>query len=92
MDNNIIDDITFSLGINAADTQHISSALAEIFHETLTAGDSIALPAFGTFSPELTQEQVINDAISGKAQLIPPHVSVTFIPALKLTKRVKALR
>lgn len=62
----------------------IGAAIVDILAE----GNSVAIPGFGTFSPEKADEYVASDA-SGRRMLMPPAIIVNFKPSVVLRNRLK---
>lgn len=62
----------------------IGAAIADILAE----GNSVAIPGFGTFSPEKADEYVSADD-SGRRFLMPPAIIVNFKPSVVLRNRLK---
>lgn len=62
----------------------IGAAIADILAE----GNSVAIPGFGTFSPEKADEYVKADD-SGRRLLMPPAIIVNFKPSVVLRNRLK---
>lgn len=62
----------------------IGAAIVDILAE----GNSVAIPGFGTFSPEKTDEYVKADD-SGRRLLMPPAIIVNFKPSVVLRNRLK---
>ena len=89
MTDNLIASISAKCGLDPMRSGEMFTALADIFKETMCENDSIALPGFGTFLTEKNDERIISDSATGTKRLVPPHIDVTFIPALKLAKSIK---
>lgn len=62
----------------------IGAAIVDILAE----GNSVAIPGFGTFSPEKADEYVKADD-SGRRLLMPPAIIVNFKPSVVLRNRLK---
>lgn len=86
---NIINKNTERPTISITEAEKVIKALSEIFRESLSNGDSIAIPGFGTFMAIKNEEKIIQDTVTGNPTLIPPCIEISFIPALKLVKSVK---
>ncbi|MCM1521124.1 MAG: HU family DNA-binding protein [Muribaculaceae bacterium] len=65
-------------------TSALSSAIAEIGGEL----DSAAIPGFGTFLSEKTNEHITVDPISGERILVPPSITLHFQPSVVLRKKL----
>ena len=90
--NMIIEKIAESSGIEPAKAESLIKSLADVLKESLSAGDSIAIPGFGTFMTEKEEEQIVENKATGSSTLIPPRVNITFIPALRLAKAAKSVK
>lgn len=84
-----MEDISKSTPLTDDEIDLMSGVLVDVVRELLTGGDSIAMPAFGTFIPQKSNETISVDPATGATMLIPPRIDIAFIPALKLTKLVK---
>ena len=62
----------------------IGAAIVDILAE----GNSVAIPGFGTLSPEKADEYVKADD-SGRRLLMPPAIIVNFKPSVVLRNRLK---
>ncbi len=78
-----------SLGIEAKECSEYCTALINIISDELESGNSIAIPAFGQFSPTKHDEEVITDLSNGKRMLLPPNVSIEFYPGSILLKHLR---
>ena len=74
--------------MNQSSLPDISTAFADIIAEALSAGDSIALPSFGTLAAIKNDERT-EISPDGTTLLLPPVITVQFTPAIKLVKQVK---
>lgn len=68
---------------------NILKAIGTILSETLSNGDQVAMPSFGTFAAVKADEHIDTDSESGERMLFPPSITVQFTPALKLVKKIK---
>lgn len=60
--------------------------LGNILGETCRDGNTVIIPAFGTFTAELHPEEVRVDHSSGKRILCPPELTLKFEPSNTLIK------
>lgn len=81
-----------TLGKNLGQDQRTVTAMLEAVASTLasSAGSltDVAIPSFGTFSPTKVDEEIVTDHVTGKRMLLPPQVSIKFIPAAMLRKKM----
>jgi Bacterial nucleoid DNA-binding protein len=68
----------------------LTDGLLTAFREAATSLDSIAIPGFGTFKTEKTDEQISTDAVTGRRMLLPPKIEMTFRPSVVLRKKMKS--
>lgn len=68
---------------------NILKAIGTILSETLSNGDQVAMPSFGTFAAVKADEHIDTDSESGERMLFPPSITVQFTPALRLVKKIK---
>ena len=76
------------LGRERKDIENMMSALSDIIKESLTEGDSVALPSFGTFSVSKEDETITTDLVTGERLLMPPHITPIFTPSSVLRRRI----
>ncbi len=74
-------------GLNAATVNSLLGALTDIIGENCADLNSIAIPGFGTFSAEKTDEYVA-EAPDGSRTLMPPAITVKFNPSIILRKKL----
>lgn len=65
-------------GTDYKQTQALAREMFGALTDTLCAGDSVAIPGFGTFSPDKTEEHIAKDLTDGKTYLFPPEIRVAF--------------
>lgn len=82
----LIDTIVAETGLSAETVDRLCEATSAVITDALCEGDSVALPAFGTFSTNKTDEYTTRDNATGDLILMPPAINVIFSPAHKLTK------
>lgn len=74
-------------GCDAAQGSRLAEAFAAALRERLCALDSVAIPGFGSFVPEKSDEYVaVTD--DGSRTLMPPHIGLTFNPGSMLRKHI----
>lgn len=74
-------------GIDARTSSQLTEACARVIGELLTDGDSAAIPGFGEFSTEKTDEHVAIDA-QGRRLLMPPEITIRFTPCTALRNKL----
>lgn len=90
MDNRQFNSILMKrLGIEAKECAEISAALTDIMSEEIESGNTIAIPAFGQFSPVKHDEEAVTDLSTGRRLLLPPSITLEFIPGSILTKHLR---
>lgn len=77
------------LGRDAQDIDLLCGSLGAVIGEALAAGDSVAVPSFGTFEPRKRLERVSVHPSTGKKILIPPKLSVIFRPSAMLKVKIR---
>lgn len=70
------------------DINKILSVFPDAILSMCSAGDMVAIPGFGSFYFEKTDELIVTDA-SGKRFLKPPKISVRFRPSVILRNKLK---
>lgn len=71
------------------DSTTVDNLVDELFAEItsqLCAGNDVAIPGFGKFTPEKTDEYIARDLTSGSTYLFPPRITVNFLPGTRLKK------
>ncbi len=76
------------LGRERPDIENMISAFSTVIKESLSEGDSVALPSFGTFSINKADETITTDLVTGERLLMPPHITPTFTPSSVLRRRI----
>ncbi|MDE6485592.1 MAG: HU family DNA-binding protein [Duncaniella sp.] len=83
----LISSIAERMGLNAATVNTLLGSLTDIIGENCADLNSIAVPGFGTFSAEKTDEYVVT-APDGSRTLMPPAITVKFSPSIILRKKL----
>lgn len=65
------------------------ASLIDIIASETEAGNSVAIPGFGTFAPLKRDEEISSDLSTGETLLLPPSVSLEFTSGNILSKRLK---
>ncbi|MCM1520276.1 MAG: HU family DNA-binding protein [Lachnoclostridium sp.] len=71
-----------------AATTVLADRLVSLLKENASRLDTVAIPGFGSFVTEKTDEQVITDPSTGKRTLMPPAITMTFKPSILLRKKL----
>lgn len=74
--------------LNYKETQQLVGSTIAMITEVLSQNDSLAIPAFGTFSTDKRDEYIDVDPQSGRRTLYPPSISPKFTPGTILTKSI----
>ncbi len=72
-------------GLDSAAANNMAELLTDIVSRRLAELDTIAIPGFGTFTAEKTDEYVAT-AEDGSRTLMPPAIQVSFTPGTRLSK------
>lgn len=72
-------------GLDSAATSRLAEILTTTVSRRLAELDTVAIPGFGTFCAEKTDEYV-HTADDGSRTLMPPAIKVTFSPGTRLCK------
>ncbi|MDE5629948.1 MAG: HU family DNA-binding protein [Muribaculaceae bacterium] len=75
-------------GRSTADVDALVEGLSVALRQSGSELDSVAVPTFGTFVPEKHDEEIRTDLSTGRKMLLPPEISVKFVPAGALAKRL----
>lgn len=71
------------------ETQQLVTSAVGLISDLLCDGDTIAIPAFGSFSAKKEDEHIEIDSLNGRRLLMPPSIKVDFTPGTILTKRTQ---
>lgn len=90
MDNKtFINTLAERCGRDTADIRRLTDGLAAVLRERCGSLSAVAIPAFGTFRPEKTDERIAVDPASGKTMLYPPQITITFTAGSMLKKHIR---
>lgn len=90
MDNRtFIANVAKTFGADTKTTARLAALLADTIADTVADGDSIAIPGFGNFNSVQIDEKIATDPETGRRQLLPPSVKVSFEPATRLKKALR---
>lgn len=87
-DSQIIQQVSQRLNIPNETGSKLFSALVSGIREICLEGDSIAIPGFGTISPNKYDETIVSDATTGKKMMLPPSILIEFNPSIVLRKKL----
>lgn len=75
-------------GMDYKETAALLQSITSLMADKLSAGDTVAIPGFGSFAPEKLDETVLIDRSTGKRMLLPPQIVVRFEESAILSKRL----
>ncbi len=78
------------LGREPRDIDALVEGLSIILRESCAELDTIAIPAFGNFVASKHDEEISVDLSTGKRMLMPPEISVEFVPGNILRNHLKS--
>ena len=70
------------------DVDALIDGMALVVRQACAELDTVAVPTFGAFVPEKHREEVVNDLATGKQMLLPPEITVSFVPSGRLRNHV----
>lgn len=77
------------LGREPHDIDSLVEGLSIILRESCAGLDTVAIPAFGNFVARKHDEEISVDLSTGKRMLMPPEISVEFVPGNILRNHLK---
>lgn len=90
MDNKtLITRLGTTLGRDTSEVSALIEGLCKVFKECGSDLDSVAVPGFGTFKAEKSDEHIDIDDSTGKRTLFPPKISIEFQPSIVLRKKLQ---
>lgn len=78
-----------TLGCDHQRVSAMTAALTAALAETGAELDSAAIPGFGTFQTVKTDEHITVDPVSGERLLVPPAITMHFLPSVVLRKKMR---
>lgn len=75
-------------GRPAADVEALVEGLSTVIRESCADMDTVAVPTFGTFTPVKHEEEIVDDLFTGKRMLLPPEITLEFMPSARLQNRL----
>lgn len=89
MDNRqLISKVAKRLNSDNKSVSAMADALTQLIADHCALLENIAIPGFGTFVALKTDEHIVTDPATKQRTLVPPEISVSFRPAVKLRKAV----
>ena len=86
MSKNFFNELSARIGRDRKSTQALLDGLRTALVQRCGELEAVAVPGFGTFTPEKHSEKVTRDLSTGKDVLLPPEITLEFSPASKLRK------
>lgn len=77
-----------STGRTHEDVEKLLSSFVKALRTSNLEGKAVAIPGFGTFQPEKTEETISIDPVTGKRYLMPPSVKIVFKSSVVLRKKL----
>ncbi len=75
-------------GRQPSDVDALIEGLAVVIRESCAELDTVAVPTFGSFVPVKHDEEIVEDLSTGKRMLLPPEITLEFIPSTRLAKHL----
>ncbi len=75
-------------GRSEADIDALTEGLSVSLRESCADMDTVAVPTFGSFVPVKHDEEIVNDLSTGKRMLLPPEITIDFVPSGRLRNRI----
>ena len=88
----LVDRITQETGMSKAQAGRVVDTTLNYISETLTSGESLTLPGFGTFRVTNTKERPGRNPATGQSITIPAGKRISFSAGSKLSGSVKGRR
>jgi DNA-binding protein HU-beta len=76
-------------GYDEADVLHYTRTVIDAMTETLEAGNSVNVPAFGCFETKKKLERIVVNPATQQRMLVPPKLVLAFHPAVTLKDELK---
>lgn len=81
--------IAETLNREPEDVEVLISSLSNLIVNRVKEGDSVSIPAFGSFETKLRTERVVSHPSSGKKILVPPKLTFMFKPSALLRQKIR---
>ncbi|MBR5171045.1 MAG: HU family DNA-binding protein [Muribaculaceae bacterium] len=85
----LVETVAENLGRSTEDVNKLIEAFAGVLGTRCGEMDSVHIPGFGSFEPEMRQEHVTMNSSTGKRTLVPPKVALTFKVSNVLKTKLK---
>ena len=85
-----IKELSQRTGYSKEDTEKLVQSMTNFIGDNLEEeGDSLVIPAFGTFSVNMHRERVVTNPVSGQRMLVPPKYVLGFRPSQVIREQLK---
>lgn len=84
----LIDKLSATSGLDTQQTRGLLDSFVESLRKCCKEGDAVAIPGFGTFQPNKTDEHIAVNTDTGKRTLYPPSVTLTLKSSVVLRKKL----
>lgn len=79
------------LGRKPEDIDAVIKTLGELISGQVVEGNTVSIPAFGSFEPKMRAERETVHPASGRKILVPPKLSLVFKPSALLKQKVRKI-
>lgn len=81
--------VSEAAGLEREEAEFALASLIKIVETSLSEGDSVSIPSFGSFEPRKRNERIMSHPSEpGKRLLVPPKVVVSFKPSAILKAKL----
>ena len=85
-----IKELSQRTGYSKEDTEKLVQSMTNYIGDNLDEeGDSLTVPAFGTFFIKKHKERVVTNPVSGQRMLVPPKYILSFRPSQIIKDKLK---
>ena len=84
----LLDKLSVCSGNTPEHTELLLNGFVEVLKEYSKEGDAVAIPGFGTFQPEKTDEWISESPDTGERYLNPPFVKLILKSSIVLRKKL----
>lgn len=84
---NICSKVSTAIGVDTEECKKLETAMVNVLLSCCCNLDAVAIPGFGTFTPEKNNERIVSDS-NGKRFLLPPSVEIKWRASVMLRKNV----
>lgn len=82
------DRLAARLNTDVAAVNRMLDSLAGVMRRSAVSLSPVAVPSFGTWTPVKADEEIVTDRVTGKRMLLPPQITIEFIAAAMLRKKL----